>query len=95
MTPEERTKAEAWARWAAERDGDADVGVGGWALTLQQFPPPSTEGLTPTEAEAAVAAWRAKVADWVHETNRPFHSPIGKLSVPVRPVAAPPEVPTS
>jgi hypothetical protein len=95
MTPEERTKAETWARWAAEQDGGADVEVGGWAVTLQKFPPPNIDGLTPTEAETALAAWRARIADWVRETNRQFKSPVAQPSVPIRSVVTAPEVPTS
>jgi hypothetical protein len=95
MTSEERIKAEAWARWAAEQDGGADVSVGGLAVTLEKFPPPITEGLTPAEAEAALAAWRVRIADWVRETNRQFTHPVTQPVSPVRASPPPPEVPAS
>ena len=95
MTPEERTKAEAWARWAAEQDGGADVSVGGLVVTHQKFPRPNTDGLTPAEADAALTVWRARIADWVRETNRPFIRPVTQPASPVRASASPPEVPAS
>jgi hypothetical protein len=95
MTPEEREKAERRARRQAELEDGCCVSVGGLMVTLQKFPPPNTDGMTPEERDAAWARWRAAVDAWVRETNSTATAPAPAPS-PVPPgTSSPPEVPIS
>lgn len=95
MSPEEREKEERWARRAAELEDGCCISVGGGMVTLQKFPPPNTDGMTPAERDAALARWRADIDAWVRETNRAYTQPVPVAALLSPTASAPPEVPAS
>jgi len=64
MTPEESAREEAWIRRMAEWEDLYNPGpilAAGLIGLMKKFPEPSTAGLSPEEAEAVLAKWRAEV----------------------------------
>lgn len=94
MTPDERRKAEARARRQAELEDGCDVTAGRIPFLANKFPVPKTDGMTPEEAEATLARWRAEVKAFVEETDRAWNAPAPAATRAVQP-PAPPEVPAS
>ena len=62
MTSEDREQNERWLKQVAALEADCDDPTGGAVpYFARRFPIPDTRGLTPAEAEAVMAKWRAEV----------------------------------
>ena len=66
MTPEDTQKLERWTRRMAAREAEYDDVTGGRVVYLaRRFPIPNTDGMSPAEAEATLAEWRAEVNEFI------------------------------
>lgn len=88
MTPEEREKLERWAKRVAALEAECGDCTGGAGMYLAgKFPVPDTTGMTPAQAEAVLAAWRAEVNAAMGPWDQPQAEPSG--ASPAHPSAAP------
>ncbi|HUR53669.1 MAG TPA: hypothetical protein VMZ71_06040 [Gemmataceae bacterium] len=70
MTPEERAREDAWLRRRLAHDDGEDITAGRVPVLAKKFPIPDTTGMTPEQAEATLAKWRAEVKAFTDAADR-------------------------
>lgn len=88
MSEAERAAEERRARRMAELDdGFEKYPIGVIPYLARRFPIPSTEGMSPVDAEATLDKWRAEVNEFIAASeNRPATP---SATPPAQPAAAP------
>lgn len=85
MNADEREKHERWAKWVDEMDdGFERYPPMGLIYLARRFPIPNTDGMSPAEAEATLARWRAEVDEFTAATQN------GSATPSATPAAQPP-----